>query len=207
MVSSLVFLLALTSFVGASPIAPRQSLSTTRNDIVDGACKEVTVIFARGTTEAGNVGSLAGPPFFNALVADLSNAEVAVQGVDYPADVIGFLAGGSSAGASTMAGHVKTIKSSCPTTKIVLSGYSQGAQVTHKAAALLSTAEAAMVSSIVLFGDPNEGDAFPGTLNNHVKTFCNVGDLICLGQAIILTPHLTYSLNAGEAAEFVVSNL
>lgn len=123
MVSSLVFLLALTSFVGASPIAPRQSLSTTRNDIVDGACKEVTVIFARGTTEAGNVGSLAGPPFFNALVADLSNAEVAVQGVDYPADVIGFLAGGSSAGASTMAGHVKTIKSSCPTTKIVLSGY------------------------------------------------------------------------------------
>lgn len=79
--------------------------------------------------------------------------------------------------------------------------------MTHKAAALLSTAEAAMVSSIVLFGDPYNGEAFPGTLNNNVKTFCNVGDLICLGQAVILTPHLTYSLNAGEAAEFVVSNL
>ena len=40
----------------------RQSLSDTRNDLVNGICRAVTVIFARGTTESGNVGTLVGPP-------------------------------------------------------------------------------------------------------------------------------------------------
>src|SRR6266487_2733393 len=40
--------------------------STSENDL-SGSCKDVTVIWARGTTEPGNVGVLIGPPFFNAL--------------------------------------------------------------------------------------------------------------------------------------------
>lgn len=71
----------------------------TENDLTNGTpCKAMTVIFARGTTETGNVGTLAGPPFFSAL-KDLVGAEnVAVQGVDYPADIPGFLAGGDANG-------------------------------------------------------------------------------------------------------------
>lgn len=38
-------------------IERRQSLSSTRNDLLLGPCKAVTVIFARGTSEDGNVGS------------------------------------------------------------------------------------------------------------------------------------------------------
>ncbi|KAL0632161.1 hypothetical protein Q9L58_008954 [Maublancomyces gigas] len=62
------------------------------------------------------------------------------------------------------------------------------AQLTHLAAALLTTAEASSVNSIVLFGNPDNGDRFPGTLNNNVKTFCRTGNLICAGKAIILAP-------------------
>jgi hypothetical protein len=77
----------------------------TRNDIVDGLpCKNFTLIFARGAFETGNVGGLVGPPFEQALESMLGSAEVAVQGVNhYPADVAGFLAGGSATGSQNMA--------------------------------------------------------------------------------------------------------
>lgn len=78
--------------------------SDTENDLVDGTkgCTTFTVIFARGTTESGNVGTSAGPPFFAALKREVGAENVAVQGVDYPADIPGFLAGGSPEGSTTM---------------------------------------------------------------------------------------------------------
>lgn len=51
------------------------------------------------------------------------------------------------------------------------------------------------------------GDAFPGTLNNNVKTFCNEGDLICDGLPIPLGPHGSYELNADDAAKYVADRL
>lgn len=83
----------------------------------------MTVIFARGTTETGNVGTLAGPPFFNALEASVGAGNVAVQGVDYPADIPGFLAGGDAGGSKTMASLVQQAMTQCPSTKIVMAGY------------------------------------------------------------------------------------
>jgi cutinase len=71
----------------------------TENDLTNGSpCKAMTVIFARGTTETGNVGTLTGPPFFSALKDAAGAANVAVQGVDYPASIPGFLAGGDATG-------------------------------------------------------------------------------------------------------------
>lgn len=84
----------------AGRIQRRQFGGTTQNGL-DGACAGTTVIFARGTTEGGNVGSLAGPPFFNAL-SDMVNGDLAVQGVEYPANVAGFLAGGDAEGSALM---------------------------------------------------------------------------------------------------------
>jgi hypothetical protein len=77
----------------------------TRNDITSGLpCKNFTLIFARGTFENGNIGGLVGPPFVEALVSMLGSAQVAIQGVNnYPADVAGFLAGGSATGSADMA--------------------------------------------------------------------------------------------------------
>ena len=109
------------------PLRARQDdWSDTRNEMTE--CKPVTVIFARGTIELGNVGSLAGPPFFNALDTVLGADNVGVQGVAYPATIEGYLEGGDPGGATTTATLLEQAASLCPNTQIVLSGYSQGAQ-------------------------------------------------------------------------------
>jgi cutinase len=95
-------LLALASTAFASPVDKRQSFSGDTQNGLSGACKAYTVIFARGTTESGNVGTIAGPPFFQALATRVGAGNLAVQGVDYPADIPGFLAGGDKAGSQTM---------------------------------------------------------------------------------------------------------
>jgi cutinase len=75
---------------------------TTYNDL-QGSCKAYTVIFARGTTEPGNVGILVGPPFFEALKAKVGANNLAIQGVNnYKADIAGYLAGGEAAGSTSM---------------------------------------------------------------------------------------------------------
>ena len=59
---------------------------STENGVTDkNCCTDMTVIFARGTGEGGNVGTISGPPMFKALRSKLGNDRVTVQGVDYPA--------------------------------------------------------------------------------------------------------------------------
>ncbi|KAF1914102.1 cutinase-domain-containing protein [Ampelomyces quisqualis] len=132
-------------------LTKRQFNGDTYNQFTDGtACRDVTVIYARGTTGDGNVGepNSEGPTFFNALASRLGGASrLAIQGVNYPASVIGFLAGGDAAGATTTFNLINQAASRCPSTKIVLSGYSQGAQLVHTATQRLSAANAARVSA------------------------------------------------------------
>ena len=60
-------------------VAPASCLGvtggTTDNDLLNGVCKNLTLIFARGTTESGNVGGIVGPPFVNALVSMLGKVK------------------------------------------------------------------------------------------------------------------------------------
>lgn len=113
------------SSTSSSPadLVARDNWDVTRNDLVNGVCAPVTVIFARGTVEFGNVGSLAGPPFFNALEGIIGSQNLAVQGVDYGATIAGYLEGGDPAGAATLASLVNLAVSQCPSTQIILSGY------------------------------------------------------------------------------------
>lgn len=76
----------------------------TINGLVDGNdCTAMTVVYARGTQEVGNVGSVTGPPFFAALADTLgSNSSLTVQGVSYESSIGGYLAGGSTAGSTNM---------------------------------------------------------------------------------------------------------
>lgn len=39
---------------------------------------------------------------------------------------------------------------------------------------------------------------------DKTKIICHAGDNICQGGALVLAPHLTYSQDAGAAAQFVV---
>ncbi|RPB18955.1 cutinase-domain-containing protein [Terfezia boudieri ATCC MYA-4762] len=175
----------------------------TRNDLEQGKCAPNIIIFARGTSETGNMGIGVGVPLQNAVDADLPG-RVIYQGVNnYPADVAGYLSGGSDTGAKNMAGQVNRAAIQCPGSRVFLSGYSQGAQVTHKAAALIPASQREIVAGIVVFGDPNEGDAFPGTLNNNVLSICYPGDLICRGLPVPIGPHFDYAKAAPQAAAYI----
>lgn len=91
----------------------RQYGGNTYNQLTDGTpCREITVIFARGTSQAGNVGAAGteGPTFFNALASRLGGtSRLAIQGVTYSASIAGFLAGGDAAGATTMFNLINTV--------------------------------------------------------------------------------------------------
>lgn len=100
-------------------------------DIVNGECRAVSVIFARGTTEPGNIGTVVGPPLSRNLDQVLSANNFAFQGVDYAANVAGFLDGGDDKGAATMADLATQAANDCADTQIVLSGYRLVAHLQH----------------------------------------------------------------------------
>ncbi|KAM0199819.1 hypothetical protein ACHAPI_002914 [Fusarium lateritium] len=179
---------------------------STQNGL-SGACKDVTVIFARGTSEMGNVGSAAGPPFFAALSKQLGDDKVAVQGVDYAASVGGIMQMGDTAGTAKMASLVEQAATKCPNTKIVMSGYSQGAMLVHNSAKSIPAAALQKVAAVVNFGDPFQRQAIQGIDADRVKIICHTGDGVCAGTAAITPDHLTYSQDATAAAQFVASKV
>ena len=108
------------------------------NDLVMGACRPATLIFTRGTAEPGNMGMFVGPPLQAQMTERLGGANnLAVQGINYNASVDGAITGfampNTGEGAINMANIAKATLASCPTTKIVLAGYSQGAEQVHGA--------------------------------------------------------------------------
>ena len=155
-------LLAAVFFLASAvaiPINKRAGSTTTytsgstASDVTNGVCAPLTVIFARGTSEAGNIGTIIGPPLFQALSSKL-NKHVALQGVNYPADLAGDLNLGKS-GAGPLKKLVQKALSQCPSTKIALGGYSQGGLVIHYALNNDGLSSSS-VSSIVYFGDPGK---------------------------------------------------
>ena len=75
-----------TGTVGSDCTAQISSGGSTENGVTDkNCCTELTVIFARGTSELGNVGTISGPPMFESLRNKLGSDKVTVQGVDYAA--------------------------------------------------------------------------------------------------------------------------
>lgn len=73
----------------------------------------------------GNMGTVAGPPFVSVIGQIMGGAaNVAVQGIEYSANVPGFLAGGDKAGSQLMAQMVGQVRAKCPDTNLVMAGYS-----------------------------------------------------------------------------------
>ncbi|KAH8702379.1 putative cutinase [Talaromyces proteolyticus] len=179
---------------------------TTENELGSGSCAEYTLIFARGTSEPGNMGVLVGPPLVWALQDIVGTSGLTIQGVnDYSASVAGYLAGGDADGSSNMASLISQAYSSCPSTKLIAAGYSQGCQVTHNAISQLDSTTASWISKVLLFGDPDNGTAIPNVDSSKVHTVCHTGDNICVNGDFILVPHLTYAEDVATAASFATS--
>ncbi|KAJ5703968.1 cutinase-domain-containing protein [Penicillium malachiteum] len=177
----------------------RQLSGSTENGVTDNTgCKELTLIFARGTDETGNMGTVVGPPLATAL-ATLTSNNVTVQGVNYDASVEGDTTLGEDGG-SDMATLVKQAIKQCPNSKVVIAGYSEGAMVVHNAAESLT---ADQVSGAVLFGDPLKMESVGKLSSSKVKEFCATGDPVCENGEDVMA-HLSYGSDAKEAAEFLV---
>jgi cutinase len=97
--------------------------------------------------------------------------------------------------------------SKCPSTKIVVSGYSQGAQLVHNALQKTTSANAARVAAVVVFGDPKKGQSFGSVASSNVLTICHTNDDICKGLVSITPDHLNYQNDAPTAAAFVAGKV
>ncbi len=63
------------------------STGQTATDVDDGVCAPITLIFARGSTEPGTMGSSVGPALAKALISSQGASGVAIQGVSYTATI------------------------------------------------------------------------------------------------------------------------
>jgi len=136
----------------------------------------------------------------------VGTSALTLQGVnDYAASVEGYLDGGDPVGSAEMATQIQQAYADCPNTKLTISGYSQGAQLVHNAAKLIPAEVAEWISSVVVFGDPDDGQALSNIDSSKVDTYCNVGDDICLDGPLITPFHLIYAEDASAAAAFIVA--
>jgi cutinase len=153
-------------------------------------CPDAEVVFARGTNEPPGMGRV-GDAFVGSLRQQTGGMNIGTYGVNYAASKLQ-LHGGD--GANDVINHVKQTVSSCPNTKIVLGGYSQGATVIDIVAGVpigginfgssLPPEYANNVAAVVTFGDV--ADRAGGSLPTQSALFgskaidlCNPNDPIC----------------------------
>ncbi|MCK0177435.1 MULTISPECIES: cutinase family protein [Mycobacteriaceae] len=192
-------------------------------------CPEVEVVFARGTFEAPGIGAT-GQAFIDALNARVGTP-VAVYGVNYPA-TLDFPA--AVDGVVDASQKIESIVATCPDTKIVLGGYSQGAAVAAYTTfdeippgltlppgiGPMPPATAEHVDAVALFGTPDNwflnlvDSAAPPITVGHLysdKTIqlCATGDPVCFPGGFDRAAHSSYKSNgmADQAAAFVADRL
>lgn len=215
--------LALASVAIASPIAApadtfaveRRATSAIENELTAGSCKDVIFVFARGSTEVGNMGTIVGPGVADQLKKRLGAARVAVQGVNYAALLsTNYLPGGTDAASEeAMKTLLNLANTKCPDSQIVAGGYSQGGAVSHRAIEDLSQAVKDKIKAVVLFGDTQklaDGNQIKGYPTSLTKFFCAGGlDQVCNGvlSAAVLAPHLSYGANAVEAGDWLADHV
>ncbi|OAN41738.1 cutinase family protein [Mycolicibacterium iranicum] len=200
-------------------------------------CPDVEVIFARGTSEAPGVGGV-GQAFVDAVRAQAAPRSVGVYAVNYPAgnnfDDRAVFAQTVIDGIRDAGNRVQTMSESCPDTRLVLGGYSQGAVVsgfttsdtvpssvpTAIAPSPLAPDVAEHVAAVVLFGAPS--GAFLSKYGapaitigplyaDKTEELCAPGDGICDGSAggFPGVAHALYPVNGmtNEGAAFAVGRL
>ncbi|BBZ73645.1 cutinase family protein [Mycobacterium paraseoulense] len=183
-------------------------------------CPDVEVIFARGTNEPPGLGRV-GDAFVDSL-RQQTHLNILPYGVNYAASKLQ-LHGGD--GANDTIDRVKKSVETCPNTKIVLGGYSQGASVMDIVAGVpiggitwgssLPAQYAPNIAAVATFGDVADraGGTLPSQsalLGSKAIDLCNPQDPIChAGQGNEWTGHTEgyVPVYTTQAAAFVASKL
>lgn len=171
------------------------SLSTASAPIaVAATCPDVEVIFARGTSDSPGIGFV-GRAFVDSLRKKLLGKQLSVYAVNYPANWN--FSKSTTEGAVDANKHVQYVAGTCPQTKIVLGGMSQGAGVIDlitignrtiwffKPAPLPDTM-VNHVAAIAVFGNPSRDVSTLGPLTKISPQYglkaidlCAIGDPYC----------------------------
>ncbi|KAL4961625.1 cutinase-domain-containing protein [Aspergillus stella-maris] len=196
---------------GTMTLERRQSM--TSNDLEDGKCADVAFIFARGSTETGNMGFVVGPGVCSNLKKDIGSDKVLCQGVGgaYTAGLVqNFLPENTDSGSIGAAVDMFELAGKCPDMQIVAGGYSQGTAVIAGAIQKLDDSLRERVKGVALFGytrNLQDGGKIPGYPEDQTKVYCAVGDMVCTGTLIITAAHMTYGIDAGSAAKFLAGQV
>ncbi|KAF5239333.1 hypothetical protein FANTH_9992 [Fusarium anthophilum] len=184
-----------------------------RNDLENGDssnCPSAILIYARGSTEPGNLGITVGPILVEAM--QLAIPDIWIQGVGgpYTADLApNFLPEGTTDASIDEAKRLfQMAYDKCPETAVVTAGYSQGTVVVGYALSELDGAVQNQVVGAALFGyTKNEqlGGRIPNYPTERTKIFCLPTDLVCDGTLFILPAHFLYGADAaGPGADFLI---
>ncbi|KAA1418180.1 cutinase family protein [Mumia zhuanghuii] len=196
-------------------------------------CKPFTFIGVRGT-EDGQQASMGTrlPTAQLAFTQKKGAANVQSDYVSYPAS-FNYLASMSS-GRTALKAKITAYVNGCPSTKIALVGYSQGAHIVGDVVVGLSSTQLSRLQGIGLIGDPMFNSALRGKVSNNsasrggvwgkrsswpaglfVYNVCNTGDLICANDGTNavasagVAPHqyyttTTYSPVAGTTGAYAI---
>ncbi len=209
---------SLARIVGVSLVTTWALLSAPINSPAASAdpCSDIAVVFARGTHQAPGLGDV-GQAFVDSLTSQVGGRSVAVYAVNYPAN--DDYHASASNGAEDASAHIQDTVASCPNTKIVLGGYSQGATVIDLSTSAMPPPVADHVAAVALFGQPSS--AFSGMLwggeplptisslySPKTIDLCAPDDPICSAGANIMA-HVSYiqSGMTSQAATFAANKL
>lgn len=179
-------------------------------------CGDVHVVAARGTGEPGTLGIIVGDPVYSAVRRELFGRSTTSYAVNYPADVS---SSSPTRGNIDLVNHVTRQAASCPNQRLVLVGYSQGANVVSNSigvssegaavgapiAATIPASVEPRVAAVVVFGPPIGalGKHITGTYQSRTKEYCAFGDPVCMRGGLDILAHLSYGDDAEDAAEFI----
>ena len=179
-------------------------------------CSDVSVVFARGTHQEPGLGNI-GQAFVDSLTAQAQGRSVNVYAVNYPANDDYHTS--ATAGADDASGYIQNTVASCPNSKLVLGGYSQGATVINLASTQMPASVADHVAAVTLFGEPTSGfssmlwgggplPTISPLYGGKTISLCAPDDPICSGGGNIIA-HVSYieSGMTNQAATFAVNKL
>jgi cutinase len=178
-------------------------------------CPDVQLIFARGTAEPPGLGAAG-----DALFA-LGSRTVEAYPVNYPASY-NFLTTGDAA--NDARDHIAQMADQCPSTRLVLGGFSQGAAAVSMLAGVpplgntignfgsapaLDPGLAGKVAAVAVFGNPGNRFNTPlsstGLFAGRAIDLCSPGDPICVVGGRDRDAHHDYDAPPypGQAAGFI----
>lgn len=171
------------------------TLAITTPSVSADPCSDVKVIFARGTDDTPGLGRV-GDAFSGALRGLIGGRSLTTYAVNYPASY-DFLA--AADGAADATNYISALAQQCPSTQIVLGGYSQGAAVVDMLAGVpplgnkigeigsappLPGSLVPHIAAVAVFGNPATKFSNPITssvFGGRAIDLCKDGDPICSG--------------------------